>query len=156
MEGVNNTSGSMTFSFSTPVSAVGGLINWSTGTPEFATIAVYNSADQLIESQTLWNGISNLLTPDSFYGFSENSSDIAFFVLSGDYIGIKDLTVPDQDPLVEKPYWLARHGHLLQRRYSEDQLTKKAALQRPLQILFAAFVCSSCGLLPLSAPAEQT
>jgi hypothetical protein len=100
MEGLNTTSGTMTFQFSTPVSAVGGLINWA-GPGGFGptNIAVYNSSNQLIENVVLDDGSSNLFAPNSFYGFSDSTNDIAYFTLTGGYIGITDLTVSTATPL---------------------------------------------------------
>jgi hypothetical protein len=97
MVGTNSPSDSMTFAFSTPVSAIGGILNWaicpSCSSLSSATIAVYDSTHTLIESFTLSNGgTSNLATPNSFYGFSENTADIFYFTLTGAYIGLRDLT----------------------------------------------------------------
>jgi hypothetical protein len=98
MEGLNTATGTMTFQFSTPVSAVGGLLNWALCCGP-ADIAIYNSSSQLIQDVVLYNGSSNLQTPNSFYGFSDNTNDIAYFILRGDYIGITDLTVSAATPL---------------------------------------------------------
>ena len=35
----------------------------------------------------------DLVTPNSFYGFGESTADISYFTLSGNFIGIRDLTV---------------------------------------------------------------
>jgi hypothetical protein len=97
-------SGSMTFSFATPVSAVGGTLNWavvptapSVGS---ANISVFDATHTLIESFTLSNGLSNIGTPggfatipNSFYGFNENTANISYFTLSEDFIGLRNLTV---------------------------------------------------------------
>jgi hypothetical protein len=94
MIGLDSGFGSMTFAFSTSVSAVGGEINWlccdGIGNSN-AVISVYDSTHALIESYTLaTSGTSNIATPNSFYGFSENSADISYFTLSGDFIGIRN------------------------------------------------------------------
>jgi hypothetical protein len=102
MEGLNADTGTMTFSFSTPVSAVGGLINWVSrdfGSPGPADMAVFDSHGNLIEDVVFYDGTNNLLTPNSFYGFSENINDISTLVLRGDAIGITDLTISTATPL---------------------------------------------------------
>jgi hypothetical protein len=76
---------SMTFSFATPVSSVGAVLNW---TPNVlpVTIAVYDSGDDLLDSLTLSSGDDNLVTPSSFYGFLESTADISSFVLTDGYV----------------------------------------------------------------------
>jgi hypothetical protein len=82
----------MTFSFLNPVGAVGGFINYAPGygTP---TIAVYNSANQLIESTVLSFNTGGGADNGFFYGFQETSNDISSFTLTDSYIGIANLTV---------------------------------------------------------------
>ena len=86
---------SMTFSFSTPVSAVGGIMDWYaiSGLIRPASMAVYNSSDILIKSFELYDNSTNTNfgTPNSFNGFQESTADISSFVLSGDYAGMEDL-----------------------------------------------------------------
>src|SRR5262245_3737433 len=101
MVGLNSSVGAMTFSFATPVSAVGGIINWvhfNNGTIpdgiEDAIISVFDPTHTLIESFQLSNTtVTNLVTPNSFYGFSESTPNISYFTLRGDGIGLRDLTV---------------------------------------------------------------
>jgi hypothetical protein len=81
--GLNAGSGSMTFNFATPLSAVGGTLNWvcclSLGAAS-ANISVFDATHTLIETFTLSNSsLSNIGTPNSFYGFSEGAADISYF-----------------------------------------------------------------------------
>jgi hypothetical protein len=93
---LNSITGNMTFSFSTPVSAVGGILNWAVhgvlnyGSP---SISVYDSSHTLIESLLLSSNNLNLVAPNSFYGFQESTANISYFVLTDGYIGLRDLTV---------------------------------------------------------------
>ncbi len=92
---------SMTFSFSTPVSAVGGVLNWAAETSYLApsSISVYDASNNLIESLTLYAGGVDLVTPDSFYGFQESSATISKFVLTDGYVavigGLSATSVPE-------------------------------------------------------------
>jgi hypothetical protein len=67
--------------FNDPVQGVGGTINWGTNDvtvgPWGASISVYDASNNLIEEATLSNSGTNLLPPDSFYGFLENSPNIS-------------------------------------------------------------------------------
>ena len=107
--GLDNGAGiSMTFSFATPVSEVGGILNWAlcNGGCGFgnAVISVFDSGNNLIESFALTstNGTSNVVANDSFYGFNEATPEISRFTLSGDVIAIRDLTeaTPVPGPIV--------------------------------------------------------
>lgn len=78
---------SMTFHFATPVSSVGGYLNW---VPSLApvTIAVYDASDNLLDSLVVSAGGINLVTPNSFYGFTEATADISSFTLTDGYIAV--------------------------------------------------------------------
>jgi hypothetical protein len=95
--GMDEDDQSMQFAFSTPVSAVGGIVDWyifpDTGGYYPASMSVYNSSDVLIETLQLYDNSTNanLVTPDAFHGFQESTADISYFVLAGDYAGIQDL-----------------------------------------------------------------
>lgn len=88
---------SMTFALSSPVTAVGGFINYAPGygTP---VIAVYNSSDTLIEQTTLSFSTGGATNSGMFFGFQESTANIAYFTLSGAYIGITDLTTSNSVP----------------------------------------------------------
>lgn len=93
MAGLNNASGTMKFAFNTPVSAVGGLLNYAA--PHYGTpvIAVYDAQNNLIENATLSFSTGNTTNTGMFYGFQEASAIISYFTLSNAYIGLTDLTV---------------------------------------------------------------
>ena len=94
--GVTDT---MTFAFSTPISAVGGFLNYVpsfSGTP--TTIAVYDSSMNLIESYDLTFTTSGADDTGAFYGFQEATANISYFTLTDNYIGITDLTVVSPEP----------------------------------------------------------
>lgn len=94
------TTDSMTFAFKTPVSAVGGFLNYAPGNSTPTTIAVY-SCDPSIPGCNpieLPFELTFTFSPSdenkgAFYGFQESSADIRYFVLTDNFIGIKDLTV---------------------------------------------------------------
>jgi PEP-CTERM motif len=92
--GVTDT---MTFAFSTPVAAVGGFLNYVPDSGNPTTIAVYNSADVLIESYNLTFVVSGS-DQGQFIGFSEPTTDISYFTLTDNYIGLTDFTV-SADPV---------------------------------------------------------
>ncbi len=80
----------MTFSFSSPVSGVGAILNWvpSSGNP--VTIQAFNSMGQQVDSLTLSPGASNpgvnSVTPNSFHGFQDATNDISSFTLTDGYV----------------------------------------------------------------------
>jgi hypothetical protein len=80
------------YDFNDPVQGVGGIINWGTNDitvgPWGASISVYDASNNLLEEATLSNSGTNLLPPDSFYGFLENSPSISRFVLTDGFIGL--------------------------------------------------------------------
>lgn len=86
--GVTDT---MTFTFSTPVSAVGGFLNFVPDTNPF-TIAVYDGAT-LIESYVDSSLTAGGVNEGYFYGFSESTADITSFTMTDDYGAIAGLTV---------------------------------------------------------------
>lgn len=102
MVGVNATNGTMTYSFANPLSAVGGFINYALigGAPVGSnpSIAIYNSANQLLESTVLNFSTGGGTDSGFFYGFDDATSSIAYFTLSNAYIGLADLTIKDGTP----------------------------------------------------------
>jgi len=98
--GVTDT---MTFAFATPVSAVGGFLNYvpDYGTP--AVIAVYDSSSTLIESFNLTFTTGGGNDTGFFYGFKESTADISYFTLTNNYAAIVNLTtssVPEPSSLL--------------------------------------------------------
>lgn len=90
---------SMSFEFSSPVTAVGGLINYVPGISSATApeIAVYGSSHNFLESFNPSFSTGGVPNSGFFYGFSEQTP-IAYFELSGSFIGITDLTVSSAVP----------------------------------------------------------
>jgi PEP-CTERM motif len=93
--GVTDT---MTFAFASPVLAVGGFLNYVPYSSNPTTIAVWDSAGNLIESYDLSFITSGADDTGAFYGFQESTADISYFTLTDNYIGITDLTVVSPEP----------------------------------------------------------
>ena len=83
--GVTDT---MTFHFATPVALIGGFMNYVPNGSTPTTIAVYDSANVLIESYNLTFLTGNLPNAGQTIGFSETTADISYFTMTGNYIGI--------------------------------------------------------------------
>ena len=91
----------MTFAFATPVGSVGGFLNY---VPDFgpATIAVWDSGGNLIESFNLTFLTGGGTNTGAFYGFQE-TTPIKYFTLTDEYVGIVNLTtaaVPEPGSLL--------------------------------------------------------
>jgi hypothetical protein len=95
--GVTDT---MTFAFSSPISAVGGFLNYVPGTTS-PTISVYDAQMNLIESTTLAFLTDGSVNSGFFYGFQEDSDRISYFTLTNNYIGLANLTVSGNNPVPE-------------------------------------------------------
>jgi PEP-CTERM motif-containing protein len=93
--GVTDT---MTFTFASPVAAVGGFLNYYPGSFNPTTIAVYDSNGNQIESYDLIFNTSGANDTGSFYGFQETSNVIKSFTLTDNYIGITNLTYASAVP----------------------------------------------------------
>lgn len=102
MVGLNFSDGTMTYSFANTLSAVGGFINYVQfgDKPQGAapTIAIYDSADQLIESAILNFNTGGGENSGFFYGFEIATSSIAYFKLSNASIGLANLTIREGTP----------------------------------------------------------
>ena len=94
MMGTNDTVSTMTVSFASPVAGVGAFLNYVEGMN--ASIAVYDSSNNLIESMNLTFSTGGGDNTGMFYGFSESSANIAYFTMTGGYIGAADLTYTGQ------------------------------------------------------------
>lgn len=92
--GTNSLTATMTFQFASPLDEVGGFLNYARGDPSYgtATISVYDTSDNLIESDVLSFSTGGGYKPGQFVGFSE-TTPIGYFSLTGAAIGITDLTV---------------------------------------------------------------
>lgn len=84
---------SMTFAFSSPISAVGGILNYAPGGSTPTMIAVYDSHGNLIEPAFSLNFSTTGADQYRFYGFKEPTPDISSFVLTDNYIAITQLTI---------------------------------------------------------------
>jgi hypothetical protein len=100
MAGVDSNEGVMTFEFLSPVTGIGGFLNYApgSGTP---VISVFDSTNTLIESATLSFFTGGGVNTGMFYGFLENTNNIKYFTLTDAYIGITDLTVVASAPVPE-------------------------------------------------------
>jgi hypothetical protein len=96
--GINMLTGSMTFAFDTPVSAVGGFLNYAVPDLGTASIAIYDSTDTLIESHTLSISTPGGTNEGAFYGFTQETASIAYFRIFDAYAVMRDLTVVTETP----------------------------------------------------------
>ncbi len=88
----DNVTDTMTFAFSTPVSAVGGFLNYAPDGNTPTIIAVYDASNTLIESAELTFLTGGGANTGCFYGFRETSNTISYFRLTDNCIGITNLT----------------------------------------------------------------
>jgi hypothetical protein len=94
MAGLAVESGTMTFAFASPVSGVGGFLNYEPGHPVASTIAIYNSRWQQLDSgELMFLESPSDTNTGQFLGFQRGPADISYFTLSNDFVGITDLTV---------------------------------------------------------------
>jgi hypothetical protein len=105
----NNSDGSMTIAFDTPVGAVGSFLNYATDSG-IASIAVYDATHTLIESLNLSISTPGAVDGGAFYGFSEATSDISYIVYSGAYIIASNLVVGSPAAAVPEPITLSLFG----------------------------------------------
>jgi len=103
---LNNTSefcgvtDSMTFAFANPVAAVGGFLNYYPNGSGPTTISVWDTHGSFIESYELVFTTSGD-NMGYFYGFQEATSEIKYFTLTDNYIGITGLTTYGSAPTPE-------------------------------------------------------
>jgi hypothetical protein len=107
MAGVNDSfdvygvTDTMTFAFTTPVSIIGGFLNYVPGGSTPTTIAVYDSGMNLIESYNLTFLTGQVTDAGQTLGFQEATADISYFTMTGNYIGI--VSVTGTETLVPEP-----------------------------------------------------
>lgn len=90
MIGLDRGTGYFDLTFTNHLSAFLGELNWTTWNAGNASISIYDSANNLLESLLLENG-ANIVAP-GFYGFSRASADIAKVRFSEEYIGVRNIT----------------------------------------------------------------
>ena len=94
--GLNTGTGTMTFSLSTPVSAIGGFMNYSPGVDPNVVIDAFDASNTSLGSFdiSLLAPIVTLGDTDQgvFRGISVNSPQIASFTVSNQYAILTDLT----------------------------------------------------------------
>lgn len=112
MAGLNASTGAMTFTFSAPVSAVGGFLNYSPGSDNPTLIAVYDASNQLIESFNLTFTTDGGADTGFFYGFEESANLISSFTLTDNYVGIVNLTTKASPVPLPGAIWLLGSGLL--------------------------------------------
>ena len=97
MIGTNSGTEPMTLELSTPVSAIGGFVNYAPGYAP-AVISVYDSSYTLIESTTLTFLTGGGVSSGQFIGFKESTPTIQYLTLGGGYIALTDLKVAVATP----------------------------------------------------------
>lgn len=106
MAGLNTDRGTMTFTFAAPVGGVMADINWapccSSGLP--VTLAIYDSANTLLESFQLADGSSNSVAP-GYWGFQRGQGDIAYMTMSNGYVGARDFSTLVGGAVPEPATW---------------------------------------------------
>ena len=130
MAGLNNSfdvwgsQDTMTFEFQTPVSIVGGFINYVPGGSTPTTIAVYDAANNLLDSYNLTFVTGNGLNLGQTLGFDVGAPVIKYFRMTGNYIGIvgqtgNDIGIPEPGALL-----LLGTGLLLSVGFGRRRLTR--------------------------------
>jgi hypothetical protein len=93
MAGINTNTGYMQVNFASAVSSFLSEVNWTTGySTANATMAIYGTAGNLLETLTLENNSVNMVAANTYYGFSRASADIAYIRFSNEYIGMRNLS----------------------------------------------------------------
>jgi PEP-CTERM motif-containing protein len=93
--GTNSLSVSMSYAFSSPVSAFLTDLIWDVS--QVVTMSVFDSSNVLLETLTLSNGTSNLVTP-GYYGFQEATANIARVTLSNGAIANRNISISSAVP----------------------------------------------------------
>jgi hypothetical protein len=97
--GVNSATGTMQFNFAQPVSAVGGLLNYSSAFSG-PVISIYDSSNNLLESSKISFRTDGT---GEFHGFQLADPSISSFRLSGSFVALRNLTILASTPLTPVP-----------------------------------------------------
>ena len=98
----NGVTDTMTFTFTTPVSAVGGFVNYSPfylfdDSLPLSVVSVYSPTHVLLESTTLTFLTGDVTNSGQFVGFVDDGP-IGSLTLSDNYVGLVGLTLPVPEP----------------------------------------------------------
>jgi hypothetical protein len=100
MIGLDRSTGFFTLSFASGISGFLGELDWTKGIGGNASIQIFDSSNNLLESLTLETAGINQVAP-GFYGFSRATADIASIRFNEEYIGVRNIltttggTVPE-------------------------------------------------------------
>lgn len=99
MIGLDTGTGYFELSFANPISAFLGELNWAINYGGNASIAIYDSSYNMLESLILENG-ANIVSP-GYYGFSRFAADISVVRFSEEYIGVRNISTQSQAKVPE-------------------------------------------------------
>jgi hypothetical protein len=102
MIGLDDATGYFTLSFANGISGFLGELNWSTGAGGDASIQIFDSSNNLLESLTLESDGINLVAP-GYYGFSRATADIASVRFNEEYIGVRNILTSQASSVVPEP-----------------------------------------------------
>ncbi|MEP6340528.1 hypothetical protein, partial [Parasphingorhabdus sp.] len=103
MIGLDEGTGYFELTFDTAIAGFLGELNWTTDFGGDASIEIYDSANNLLESLLLETGGVNQVAP-GFYGFSRASADISRVRFNEEFIGVRNIsTLTDAMGAVPEP-----------------------------------------------------
>ena len=102
---------SMEFDFASPIFEVGAVLNWYPNAGDNASIAFYDSGNNLLGSLDVMTAGVNNVAPNSFYGFNSGGPAISRFVLTDGYIAaINGISVGGNPAIPEPSTWALMIG----------------------------------------------
>lgn len=108
--GLNTGFGSMTIAFDNAVSSVLAFLNYIPFNYGTATMAIYDAANNLLESSILDISTPSESEAGADFGFSQGSANIKYFVLSNAYIVAANVRTNGRSNDVPEPGTLALAG----------------------------------------------